>query len=141
MIVFDLECSEGHVFEGWFQNRESFEKQNADRLVNCPYCNDTNIKRIMSPVAMKTTTTQKMNDGEAAIDYRRLAEAVVDYFNNHFEDTGPDFTKEALKIHYGVSEKRNIKGSATLEEEQILKEEGVQFFKVPTPKLDDDKKN
>ena len=141
MIAFDLECSNGHVFEGWFHNRESFEEQNSDHLVNCPYCNDTTIKRIMSPVAMKTTSSPSLKNDEGAIDYDRLAEAVVDYFNNHFEDIGPDFTKEALKIHYGVSEKRNIKGSATVEEEEILKEEGVQFFKVPTPKVDDDKKN
>ena len=141
MIVFDLECSQGHIFEGWFHDRESFEKQNSDHLVTCPYCNDTEIKRIMSPVAMKTTTSQRVENHEDAIDYHRLAEAVVDYFNNNFEDMGPDFTKEALKIHYGVSEKRNIKGSATVEEEKILEEEGVQFFKVPTPKVDDDEKN
>jgi len=44
---------------------------------------------------------------------------------------GGEFYKEALKIHYGETEKRNIKGTATTEEEVILKEEGVQFFKVP----------
>jgi hypothetical protein len=44
---------------------------------------------------------------------------------------GTDFYKEALKIHYGEAEKKNIKGTATTEEEVILKEEGVHFFKVP----------
>jgi hypothetical protein len=42
-----------------------------------------------------------------------------------------ELNKEALKIHYGEVEKRNIKGTATTEEEVILKEEGVQFFKIP----------
>jgi hypothetical protein len=54
--------------------------------------------------------------------------------DKHFEDVGAEFYKEALKIHYGEVEKRNIKGTATTEEEVILKEEGVQFFKVPIVK-------
>ena len=59
---------------------------------------------------------------------------VTEYLEKHFEDVGPDFYKEALKIHYGEAEKRNIKGTATTEEEVILKEEGVQFLKVPIVK-------
>ncbi len=141
MIVFDLECSEGHIFEGWFNDIESFEKQNAGHLVSCPYCNDTKIRRVISPVAMKTSASHVEKKDENSIDYIRLAKEIVDYFNKNFEDTGPNFAKEALKIHYGVAEKRNIKGSATSEEEKILKEEGIQFIRVPIPKMDEEKKN
>jgi hypothetical protein len=70
------------------------------------------------------------------IDYSKLAKAVVDYLNTNFEDVGTQFTKEALKIHYGVEEKRNIRGVSTPEEEKVLREEGVEFFKIP--KLDPD---
>jgi hypothetical protein len=56
---------------------------------------------------------------------------VTDYIDKHFEDVGDDFYKEALKMHYGEAEKRNIKGTATTEEEITLKEEGVEFIKVP----------
>jgi len=59
---------------------------------------------------------------------------------NNFEDMGHKFAAEALKIHYGVAERRNIKGSATAEEEETLKDEGIEFFKVPLPKIDDDEK-
>ena len=140
MIAFDLECSQGHLFEGWFDNFQSFEEQDAENMISCPFCNDTNIKRVLSPVAMKTSSTsdEKM---DLDIDYRRLAKEIMAYINEDFEDLGTDFSKEALKIHYGVAEKRNIKGSATEEEEKILKEEGIDFFKVPIPKIDDDKKN
>jgi len=34
-------------------------------------------------------------------------------------------------MHYGVSEPRNIRGVATEEEEKMLKDEGVEFFKIP----------
>jgi hypothetical protein len=36
-------------------------------------------------------------------------------------------------MHYGVAEPRNIRGVSTHEEEKLLKEEGVQFVKIPLP--------
>jgi len=47
---------------------------------------------------------------------------------------GAKFAQEALKIHHGEIEKKNIRGTATIEEEVILKEEGVLFLKVPIVK-------
>jgi len=141
MIVFDLVCSHGHMFEGWFDNLKSFEQQNAKKMISCPYCNNTNIKKILSPVAMKTSSEPDTGRGISPIDYRKLAKEIVDYIHKEFDDLGSDFTKEALKIHYGVAEERNIRGTATEDEEDLLKEEGVQFFKVPLLKKDTDKKN
>ena len=38
MIAFDLECDNNHIFEGWFENAEAFETQNARNLISCPVC-------------------------------------------------------------------------------------------------------
>ena len=141
MIVFDLECSKGHIFEAWFKNLQSFEKQKAKKLVSCPYCNDTNIRKVISPVAMKTSSQPDEKKDVSTIDYRKLAKEMVDYINKNFHDVGPDFSKEALKMHYGVKEKKNIKGSATAEEEKILRDEKIEFFKIPIPKIDDKKRH
>ena len=141
MIAFDLECSRGHTFEGWFNNAQSFEEQQARRLVNCPYCNDKKVKKIMSPVTTKTSSRMELDDVRRGIDYRRLAKEIVDYVNKNFDDVGPDFTSEALKMHYGVSEKRSIRGSATAGEEETLQKEGIPYFQFPVPKIDDEKKN
>ena len=142
MIAFDLECSKGHTFEGWFNNIQSFDEQKNKNLINCPYCNDSRIRKLLSPVAMKISSPrgEEKEQEEGAIDYRKLAKAIVDYIDKNFDEVGPNFTKEALKIHYGVTEKRNIKGSATAEEEETLRDEGIEFFKIPLPKDDDDKK-
>lgn len=142
MIAFDLQCSKGHIFEGWFDNLESYEKQNSMKLVSCPHCNDTKIKRVLSPVTSirSASVPTPENDGEK-INYKKLAKEMVNYINKEFEDLGTDFAKEALKIHYGVSKERNIRGSATENEESILRQEGVQFFKIPLVKTDDNKKN
>ena len=140
MIVFDLECSRGHVFEGWFDSLESFEEQNAKGLVSCPYCDDTNTRRVVSPVAVRKSHPEN-REVPLPIDYQKLAKEVVDYVQKNSEDVGSKFATEALKIHYGVAEKRSIRGSATAEEEATLKNEGIEFFKIPMPKTDSDKEN
>jgi hypothetical protein len=141
MIAFDLECSMGHVFEGWFNSIQSFEEQKTKKLVNCPYCNDTRIRRVISPVAMKSSSRADEEKNTMPIDYPRLAREIVDYINNNFDDVGASFTKEALKIHYGVTEKRSIRGSATVEEEKVLRDEKIEYFKIPLPGVGDKKKN
>jgi hypothetical protein len=134
VIAFDLECPKGHRFEGWFNNLQSFEEQNAGKLVSCPVCGDTRVKRVLSPVAVKGSDSP-------SIDYHRLAKEVVDYIHRSFEDVGTHFTREALKMHYGVTEKRNIRGSATHDEEKVLREEKIEFFKIPGTGLEGKKKN
>jgi len=144
VIAFDLECSQGHTFEGWFNNIQSFEEQNTKKMVVCPYCNNTKIRRLLSPVATRTSSRRTGREGltpSGPIDYGRLAREVVEYINKNFHDVGSEFAKEALKMHYGVSDKKNIRGSATAEEEKTLEQEGVQFFKFPLPKIEEDKKN
>ena len=141
MIAFDLECSKGHTFEGWFNNLQSYEEQKEKKLINCPYCDDTNIKKVISPVTTKKSSHLERKNDNLPIDYNRLAKEVVEYINHNFDDVGSDFTSEALKMHYGVTEKRGIKGSATSEEETILRGEGIQFFKIPMIEPDKKKKN
>ena len=127
MIAFDLFCSNGHKFECWFKDGSSFEEQKEAGLMTCPFCDDHQIEKAFSPFAIKRGGERVREE----IDPHQALQLVHDYLNKHFEDVGPEFYKEALKIHYGEVEKRSIKGTATTEEEIILKEEGVQFFKVP----------
>ncbi len=141
MIVFDLECSEGHIFEAWFNDTQSFEEQKAKGMISCPYCNDNLVSKVISPVTTKTSSEPDEKTEEESIDYARLAKEIVDYVDKNFDDVGTDFAKEALKMHYDVAEKRNIKGSATEDEEKMLEDEGIEFFKLSIPKKDDEKKN
>ena len=127
MIAFDLICSNGHKFECWFKDSGSFEEQRSSGMIDCPICNDHQVEKALSPFAIK-----KNGDGKKGRDdpYQAL-QRVHEYLNEHFEDVGVDFAKEALKIHYGESKKKNIKGTATSDEETLLSKEGVQFIKVP----------
>jgi hypothetical protein len=129
MIAFDLRCANGHTFEGWFDNLESFDRQDSENMIICPLCENTEIKKILTPVALKSSSKSSQINTDMPIDYQKLAMEMVNYIQSEFEDMGPDFTKEALKIHYGASEARNIRGTATKDEEKILEEEGVPFVK------------
>jgi hypothetical protein len=130
MIAFDLFCSNGHKFECWFKDSASFEEQKEAGILTCPICDDNQIGKAFSPFAIKRGG-EKVKEG---VDPHQALQLIHDYLEKHFEDVGADFYKEALKIHYGEKEKKNIKGTATTEEEVILREEGVQFFKVPVIK-------
>ncbi len=131
MIAFDLICSNGHLFECWFKDSASFEEQQTAGIINCPICNDTQVVKAFSPFMIKKGSTEKKKGEEIA---QQALQLIHEYVDKHFEDVGDQFAREALKMHYGETEKRNIRGTATTEEEVILREEGVQFFKVPIVK-------
>jgi hypothetical protein len=39
-------------------------------------------------------------------------------------------------MHYDVTDKRNIRGTTTLDEEKMLRKEEIDFVKIPIPRLD-----
>lgn len=135
MIAYDLVCSKGHKFECWFKDSASFEKQNSSKIINCPVCNDSHVSRTFSTFAIKKRVGRRKKEGDKVEpDPRQVLRLIQEYVDKNFEDVGIDFTKEALKIHYGESKNRNIKGTATPDQENLLKQEGVQFIKIPIVK-------
>jgi hypothetical protein len=130
MIAFDLICSNGHKFECWFKDSASFDHQKSSGIINCPVCNDDQVEKALSTFSVKKNGQQK----KAEVDAHQALQTIHEYIDKHFEDVGLDFTKEALKIHYGQAKKRNIKGTATPDQEKLLKEEGVRFVKIPIVK-------
>ena len=136
MIAYDLQCVNAHSFEGWFEDRSAYEAQKKKALIACPVCNSTSIARIPSTFAIKSSNPLKEFSDQQA-DLENIGKKIVDFVEKNFDDVGADFAKEALKMHYGVSKARSIRGVSTKEEEKTLKEEGVQFFKVPMLEVPD----
>lgn len=136
MIVFDLQCANGHTFEGWFEDGQAYQKQRKKGQIACPVCDDTSVSKIPSSFAVKASqTTPGSSDHDAEL--LKIGKKMVDYVKKNFDNVGCDFAKEALKIHYGVSEPRNIRGVSTNQEEKTLKDEGIKFFKIPMPATPD----
>jgi len=130
MIVFDLQCEKGHAFEGWFEDSHAYDSQKKKGLITCPSCNSTAVSKLPSTFAIKGSQPMT-NPRDQQLDLKRISNEISDYVNKNFDNVGCEFAKEALKMHYGVTESRNIRGVSTKEEEKILSKEGIQFFKVP----------
>ncbi len=139
MIVFDLGCENGHVFEAWFKDSSNFKEQKDQGLLKCPVCGSGNVKKLLSPVKLKRHRRE-----DSPVSQEALVSAINTMYENiikNSEDVGTRFTSEALKMHYGVKEHRSIRGVATEEEEKILRDEGVEFFRIPLPRKKDGKEN
>lgn len=137
MIIFDLECERGHKFEGWFKDLEAFEEQEKGHLISCPYCGSVNTRRIPSAIAMvKKESRSSSPERPVEVSPLKCLEMIHAYINRHFEDVGEHFAEVALRIHAGEEERRNIRGTTTSEEEEMLKDEGVEFLKIPYIRTD-----
>ena len=132
MIAYDLQCVNGHAFEGWFEDSEAYQTQKKKELIACPICNNTCVSRIPSTFAIKSSPIPKKASLEEE-NLKKIGKEIIDFVEKNFDDVGCDFAKEALKIHYGVEEPRNIRGVSTKEEEKMLKKEGIDFVKIPMP--------
>ncbi len=135
MMVLDLQCANEHFFEGWFANSEAFYHQKEAGEIRCPVCEDNQINQVLSPVAIKRSSRFSSAEEEFNPAIQKIRD-VYKYIEENFEEVGTEFAKEALKMHYGVTDQRNIRGTSTTDEEKTLKEEGVEFHKIPFPKKD-----
>jgi hypothetical protein len=133
MIKYRLRCREAHEFEAWFASGGSYESQVADRQVSCPSCGNRDIaKAIMAPnvaVRDRAETASQETPGQPQVvevlrEVRRTLLAAV-------EDVGARFPEEARKIHYGETEARGIRGTASNEEVSTLLDEGIAIIALP----------
>jgi hypothetical protein len=144
MIAYDLECRQGHQFEGWFENPDAFNTQLAQGLLVCPVCGATDVNRVLSTFGIaRHRSAPPADGGENPADANPLEKLkkISEFIERNFEDVGSSFTQEALKMHYGVTDHRNIRGVSSSAEEDILREEGVNYFKMPVIKTNQSDEN
>lgn len=138
MIVYDLKCENGHTFEGWFKDSSAFTDQQARNLIRCPVCGSAGNEVVPSSVmyigkGASSPRSRERNPEEPSL--QEACDLLKDYVEHHFEDVGDRFTEVAAKIHRGLEEERNIRGTTTQSEEEYLKAEGIAFLKIHSVKL------
>jgi len=131
MIKYNLACECGKVFESWFSSSTEYDNLNRRKLVNCIYCDSTNIKKsVMAPnLSSKSNKISKKtklekNVKKQLINFRR-------YIEKNCIDVGNNFSQEARKIHYDKKNSKGIYGKATEEETSELLEEGIEVTTIP----------
>lgn len=162
MKVLNLRCANGHGFEGWFASEDDFLDQNGRAVVECPLCADRVITRMPSAPRLNLSgarAPQPFARGTAApaqpaalpapqagaapvaappqppeaADLQTAWLAAARRLVETTEDVGARFPEEARRIHYGEAEPRGIRGRATPEEREALRDEGIAVVAMPLP--------
>jgi hypothetical protein len=140
MIVFDLKCPSGHVFEAWFGSSADYESQKGRGLVACPLCGAQEVDK----APMAPAVPAKSNRGSAGADLLAgdgasvkamlaAAAALQKKMIENSESVGDRFADEARAIHFGEAEARAIHGRATRAQAVSLIDEGIQVAPLPFP--------
>ena len=124
MIAYQLQCANGHAFEGWFADSAAFDAQAANGKLTCPSCNSRKIeKAVMAP----SIAGKAREQAQARAALREIRKTVL----ANAEHVGGEFPEEARKIHYGESDERAIYGEASADEVKSLLDEGVPVAPLP----------
>ena len=59
---------------------------------------------------------------------------MIEHLIANTEDVGNEFPEEARKIHYQEAPDRKIRGNASHDEVEELREEGIEVIAVPVPR-------
>lgn len=164
-IIYDLECEYSHRFEGWFRSIDNYEEQRASGLLQCPECGTTSVRKVPSRlnigsknVSASSALVESTSDTFAAekvaaqagktqaIDLNKvdvatafvMAKQAIQALIRHSEDVGSQFAEEARKIHYQEAPLRAIRGQASAEEFEELRDEGIDIIALPNLPLDEE---
>lgn len=144
MIVFDLHCANGHVFEAWFGSSADFDGQAERGLIGCPMCDDTRVSKALTAPAIPAKGNRRSSGPPPAASEPRPDAAAPDmktFFKELANEqarieassdyVGDKFADEARAIHHGEIEARSIYGEATPVEADTLRDEGVVVWPLP----------
>ena len=160
MKVLNLRCAHDHRFEGWFGSEDDYRLQVESGLMVCPVCGDQAIHRLPSAPRLNVsgarapaaeskvsvgdgggqaiTTVKPSPEAPSALPSREMTiqsmwlQAVRHVIANT-DDVGDRFAEEARRIHYGEADERAIRGQATRDEAEELREEGIEVMSLPLP--------
>ncbi len=150
MIHYQLRCAGDHEFDGWFKDSGNFETQAKRGLIICPVCASTKVDRaLMAPRLARRGRVIEHEPAAAAVEAPAVPapvqaaggvipdqmRAMLHKLRAEVEKTcdyvGPDFAKEARKIHNGEAAPRGIYGESTEAEAEELADDGIGVARIP----------
>lgn len=155
MIRFSLRCDNDHQFESWFKDGEAYDRMAAVGLVECPTCGDSHVsKALMTPSVAKAPGVKGRPEAQPSVPAKAsapkppadgpqhasgpmpaqvmaLLQRMRQEVENNCDYVGPEFAKEARRIHEGEAEARGIYGEASDEEAEALRDDGIDIARLP----------
>jgi hypothetical protein len=156
MLVVDLSCAHGHRFEGWFASSDDLSSQQGRGLLTCPMCGDAHVTRVPSashvvvsshsarptaPASASVPAPAKAPEGDKAPDPEVVRQLQAMWLNtvreivSNTEDVGERFPDEVRAMHHGDAPERAVRGQASPEERQALRDEGIEVIALPVPEV------
>ena len=141
MKVLNLRCAHQHRFEGWFASDHDFVSQGERGLVECPLCGDKEVTRLPSAPRLNMSRSRDPDEAPAAAEVSSQVQTqmqsqwmrAVRHMMASTEDVGERFPEEARRIHYGEVQERGIRGRASREDADALREEGIEVLALAVP--------
>lgn len=152
MIVFDLKCISGHVFEAWFVSSDAFQDQKARNLLSCPLCGVIDVgKAIMAPNVPAKANQRRESNVTLANDVPTAATAVkavlaklaavqAELIKNS-QWVGRDFAQQARAMDAGEIDAALIHGQTSPDEARGLLEDGISVMPLLLPVIPPEKQN
>ncbi len=135
MIKYKLVCKNcDFSFDSWFSSSKEYEKLKKKNFLNCHNCNSKKIeKTLMTPQLMSKSIREKSEN--KSLKFKHINKKIKEYqkfIKSNFEYVGENFAYEARSIHYeNKKSKKGIYGTATKNEVEELKEEGINAEMIP----------
>lgn len=67
MLVLNLACAAGHLFEGWFASGDDCESQQRRGLLSCPMCGNQQVERRPSAPRLNVSHLRAEKAGQGAV--------------------------------------------------------------------------
>ena len=129
MIRYSLACVGEHEFEAWFSNSKTYDTQRKKKLVECPVCGSTDVKKqIMAPMVRSSDRAVP-----AEVAAAKIAAEIRQHISSTHDYVGEKFADEARAMYYGETEHRPVWGEVTPEVAKDLIDEGVPAMPLPNP--------
>ena len=129
MIKYKLVCKHcDFSFDSWFASSKEYEKLKSKNFLNCHQCNSQKVeKTLMAPKLINRNSFDNFEKKNKKFsEIKNKIKEYQKFIKNNFEYVGENFTYEARSLHYNKrNKKKGIYGTATKNEIQELKDEGV----------------
>ena len=135
MIKYKLICKNcDFSFDSWFASSKEYEKLKSKNFLNCHKCHSPKVeKTLMAPQLINRNTIDNFEKKNTKLnEIKNKIKEYQKFIKSNFDYVGENFAYEARSLHYNKkNKKKGIYGSATKNEIQELKEEGVEAEMIP----------
>tara|TARA_B110000027_G_scaffold10094_1_gene8859 strand:+ start:89 stop:517 length:429 start_codon:yes stop_codon:yes gene_type:complete len=135
MIKYRLICKDCETtFDSWFSSSKEYEKLKKKDFINCHVCNSLSVEKTLMSPSVFTQKNDSKTDSQIQ-KFKKTKKAILKYqefIKKNFDYVGENFTYEVRSLHYKNKKiSKGIYGTATKEDLEELKEEGIKAEVIP----------